>query len=116
MERRGVPTMKRIFQVASFVAIAAVVAAAPGDTRVRWNDDHSRTDLEIRGTVEFTDNDSDVKNISDDGYFRIEQWSGGPTRAYLVRPGSKGIERLYSIDGVSRPLDADGRAWLARVL
>ncbi len=70
----------------------------------------------MRGTVEFTDNDSDVKTISSDGYFRLEQWSSGPARTYLVRPGSNGIERLYSVDGVSKTLDADGRAWLARIL
>jgi hypothetical protein len=83
---------------------------------MRWQDDYNRMDLEIRGSVEFTDNDSDVKNISSDGYFRLEHWSGGPSRIYLVRPGSNGIERLYSVEGASKALDADGRAWLARVL
>jgi hypothetical protein len=86
----------------------------------RWQEDSfrglSRMDLEIRGTVEFTDNDSDVKTISSDGYFRLEQWSVGPPLTYLVRPGANGIERLYSVDGVAKPLDADGRAWLARTL
>ena len=108
--------MKRFLQSAAFVAMVLLAVAARGDTRVRWNDDHGRMDLEVRGTVEFTDNDSDIKSISGDGYFRLEQWSGGPTRTYLVRPGSNGPERLYSVDGVSKPLDADGRAWLARVL
>ena len=73
----------------------------------------SRMELEMRGTVEFTDNDSDVKSISSDGYFRLEQWSSGPGPDL---PGaarrSNGIERLYSVDGVSKALDADGRAWL----
>ena len=100
-----------------FAAVSLCLRA--GDTQhFRWQDDgfFSRMDLEMRGTVEFTDNDSDVKSISSDGYFRLEQWSTGPARTYLVRPGSNGIERLYSVDGVSKALDADGRTWLARIL
>jgi hypothetical protein len=102
-----------------FVAINLSLSAARGETQhFRWQDDgfFSRMDLEIRGTVEFADNDSDVKSISGDGYFRLEHWASGPARTYLVRPGSNGIERLYSVDGVSKTLDADGRAWLSRVL
>ena len=118
--------MKRIPKVALFAAlvVAALVfamnlrlAAAPGDTQhIRWQDNLSRTDLELRGSIEFTDNDADVKNLSGDGYLRLEQWSVGLTRVFVARPGSNGIERLYSVDGMSKPLDADGRAWLARVL
>ena len=102
-----------------YAAVSLCLRAAPGDTQhFRWQDDgfFSRMDLEMRGTVEFTDNDSDVKSISSDGYFRLEQWSTGPARTYLVRPGSNGVERLYSVDGVPKALDADGRAWLARIL
>jgi len=104
-----------------FTAIILSLTPALADTQhFRWQEDNfgglfSRVDLEIRGTVEFTDNDSDVKSISSDGYFRLEQ-STGPIRTYLVRPGSNGMERLYSVEGVSKPLDAEGKAWLARVL
>jgi hypothetical protein len=103
----------------ALLLFAAIALTLRADTQhFRWQDDgfFSRMDLEMRGTVEFTDNDSDVKSISSDGYFRLEQWSTGPARTYLVRPGSNGIERLYSVDGVSKALDADGRAWLARIL
>jgi ribosome-binding factor A len=103
----------------ALLLFAAVSLALRADTQhFRWQEDNffSRMDLEMRGTVEFTDNDADVKSISSDGYFRLEQWSSGPARTYLVRPGSNGIERLYSVDGVSKALDADGRAWLARIL
>jgi hypothetical protein len=103
----------------ALLLFAAASLALRGDTQhFRWQEDgfFSRMDLEMRGTVEFTDTDSDVKSISSDGYFRLEQWSAGPARTYLVRPGSNGIERLYSVDGVSKALDADGRAWLARIL
>ena len=102
-----------------FAAFNLGLFAAPGETQhYRWHDDgfFSSMDIEMRGTVEFTDNDSDIKTISNDGYFRLEQSSNGPARTYLVRPGSNGVERLYSVGGASKALDADGRAWLARVL
>lgn len=105
--------MNRFF-LAALAAFSLTVARA--DTHIRWQDGINHLDLEMRGTVEFTDNDSDVKDLSSDGYFRLEQEAAGPLRLYIVRPGSKGLERLYSVDGASKPLDADARAWLARVL
>jgi len=108
--------MNTILRLA-FAGMAIVALAAGGQTQhIRWEDGFSRMDLEIHGTLEFTDNDSDVKSLSSDGYLRMEQWAGGPSRVFVARPGTNGIERLYSVDGVSKPLDADGRAWLARVL
>ncbi len=101
-----------------FVALSLGLTAAPEETHYRWQEGglFSSTDLEIRGVVEFADNDSDVKTVSSDGYFRLEQSSSGPTRIYIVRPGANGLERLYSVDGKSRALDTEGKAWLARVM
>jgi len=100
-------------------AMSACLNAAPGEsTHYHWSNYglFSSMDIEIRGPIEFTDNDADVKNLANDGYFRLEQWYSGKTRVYIVRPGSNGLERLYSIDGTSKPIDADGRAWLAHIL
>jgi hypothetical protein len=118
--------MNRISKIALLVALGAValvfttnvhLAAAPGQTtHVRWQDGFSGMDLEIRGTVAFTDDDSDVKSLSGDGYLRLEQWSGGPTRVFIVRQAANGIERLYSVDGMSKPVDNEARAWLAHML
>ena len=110
--------MKQIAQfVLLAVALACAISIVRADTHYRWSDGFSRMELEMRGSVEFTDTDSDVKSLSSDGYFRMEQWSLGVNRVYLVRPGtSNTLERLYSIDGVSKTLDQDGKAWLARFL
>ena len=109
---------RRLLSCLCLLAIAVCVcAAADHETRIVWNDDHGRTELDIQGTVEFTDNDSDVKSVSPDGYFRMEEWSGGAARLYVVRPGSSGtLDRSYYVDGISKPLDNDARAWLSRVL
>lgn len=108
--------MQRIFQAALALGAVATLAMAGQTQRVHWQDGFAHMDLQMRGLVEFNDTDSDVKSISSDGYFRLEQGSVGPNRIYLVRAGANGIERLYSVDDVSKALDADGRAWLARIL
>lgn len=118
--------MNRISKIALLVAVGAValvftanvhLTAAPGQsTHTRWQDGTGGMDLEIRGTVSFTDDDGDVKSLSGDGYLRLEQWSAGVSHVFIVRQGSKGIERLYSVDGTSKPLDSESRAWLAHML
>ncbi len=111
--------MKQIAQpVLLAAAVVFALATARADTHYHWSDGFSRMDLEIRGSVEFTDNDADVKSLSADGYFRLEQWGAGVTRVYAVRPGSSNntLDRVYSVDGAFKALDADGRAWLSRTL
>jgi len=99
------------------MAMVACLAAGPAQ-HYRWRDDGLFTsmDVEVSGTVEFNANDSDVQSISGDGHFRMEHWYAGKTRTYVVRPGSNGPERIYTIDGVQKAFDADAKAWLARVL
>jgi len=74
--------MKTTTAILALTVSLCLVAAAADTQHMRWQDDYNRMDLEIRGSVEFTDNDSDVKSISSDGYFRLAYiWSG------LVRMG-----------------------------
>src|SRR5882724_3635822 len=116
---RGAPMRAHVSKaLILFVALSLRLSAGPEETHYRWQEGglFSSTDLEIRGTVEFADNDSDVKTLSGDGYFRLEQSSNGPSRVYIVRPGSNGLERLYTVDGKSKALDTEAKAWLARVM
>src|SRR5258708_1064339 len=91
-KQRGAPMPAQIVKaLILFVALNFSLSAAPDETQhFRWQENgfFSRMDLDIRGTVEFTDNDSDMKTVSGDGYFRLEQWASGRTRTYLVRPVS----------------------------
>lgn len=73
-----------------------------------WSGRNVRT----KGTIEFTDDDSDVKSVSPGGYLSIEERRGWTTHKYEVTPG----ERRYSVNGRQRPLDEEGKAWLAEVL
>ncbi len=74
-------------------------------------------DISIDGVIEFTDDDRDVKSLSPDGHFRVEEgtWFGG--RSYEVKADAAGnLTKTYSLGWSAKALDSDGRAWLARML
>src|SRR5258706_13847910 len=98
--------MKTTTAILALAVSLCLVAAAADTKHMRWQGDYNRMDLEIRGSVEFTDNDSDVKSIPSDGYFRLELWSGGPSRGYLARPGAKRLRPSYSVHGTSKAVAA----------
>jgi len=73
--------------------------------------------IKIDGTVEFTDDDTDIKSLSPNGRFRIEEGGLLSKRAYEVRADAAGnLTRSYSVGWSTKPIDDEGRAWLARTL
>jgi hypothetical protein len=81
------------------------------------DDDGHKMRIELRGKAEFTENYTDIRDISADGYVRIEEDRDGQSRRYEVRRDSKGeLQRLYYLNGQSHPLDQDARNWLAKIV
>ena len=72
----------------------------------------------MRGSVEFTDDDRDVKSISPGGFVSFEDGNWlGPRRSYIVRADSSGSpSRTYEIAGRPHAIDADAQAWIAHVV
>ena len=82
-------------------------------TRNGW----TSLNLTVDGTVEFTDDDTDVKSLSPNGRFRIGDGGLLSKRAYEVRADGTGkLTRSYSVGWSTKPMDDEGRAWLARTL
>lgn len=82
-------------------------------TRNGW----TSLNITIDGTVEFTDDDSDVKSLSPNGRFRIEDSGLVSKRAYEVRAdGAGNLTRSYSVGWSTKAMDDEGRAWLAGTL
>lgn len=82
-------------------------------TRNGWN---SFT-LKIDGTIEFTDDDRDVKTLSPNGRFQLEEGRWFSSRSYEVKADSAGhLAKTYSVGWTTKPLDDEARAWLGRVL
>ncbi|HUS09969.1 MAG TPA: hypothetical protein VMZ30_05830 [Pyrinomonadaceae bacterium] len=86
---------------------------------MRWenSDDHLRMRVEIEGKAEFTDDYTDVRDISQGGYFRVEQDRDGQSRRYEVRRNAGGqLERTFYLNGAAHPLDQDARTWLSKIV
>jgi len=86
-----------------------------------WNwihkDDSVRLEVTIRGKVEFADDYTDIKSISDDnGRIRIIDERGGESRKFEAVVAPDGLKRSYWVNGESRPFDNEARVWLAKIL
>ena len=85
--------------------------------RVIWREGDCAYEIDARGEITYNRDVTDVESISRGGSFAIEQDDDGETRRLEIRPRSDGtLERQYSVNGDSRPYDADARAWLAGAL
>jgi len=108
--------------IAMVVAFGLVLVphgtSAPFDdtVRIRNSSGLASRSFEARGTIEFTDDDRDVKTISPGGYVLIEIGTWFQTeRSYEVRADSGGtLSRTYRVGGRTRQMDADGQAWVAQ--
>jgi hypothetical protein len=99
--------------------MAPVVSQQSGDSHVHITTRNGWTSVSILidGTIEFTDDDTDVKSLSPNGRFRLEDGGLLSKRSYEVRADAAGnLTRSYSVGWSTKPLDDEGRAWLARTL
>ena len=85
----------------------------------RW--EYSDTDIglrrrfEVQGKVEFTDDYSDIRNVSEGGWAIIEEHRDRQSFRYEVRHDASGqLTRTFYVNGAARPIDAAGKAWLAK--
>ena len=85
----------------------------------RW--EHTDTDIglrrrfESRGKAEFTDDYTDIKSVSENGWAIIEEHRDRQSYRYEVRHDASGqLQRLFYVNGVAQPIDANAKAWLAK--
>jgi hypothetical protein len=87
------------------------------ETRIRYSDDKHSVEIKARESLEFSDDDADIKNVSRNGYLMIEERRGSMSRKFEVVPGADGQpQRAFYVQGQPHPLDREGRAWLAEIL
>jgi beta-lactamase regulating signal transducer with metallopeptidase domain len=73
-----------------------------------------RLRIEVEGDVEFNARESDVVRLGPNAYVEIEETHGATTRTIRIVGKDGRIVRQYSVGKSVRPLDDDGRAWLAQ--
>jgi beta-lactamase regulating signal transducer with metallopeptidase domain len=99
--------------------MAPVASEQSGDSHVHTTTRNGWTSVSItiEGTVEFSDDDTDVKSLSPNGRFRLEDGGLLSKRVYEVKADAAGnLTRTYSVGWSTKPMDDEGRAWLARTL
>lgn len=72
--------------------------------------------IDVRGDVEFDANETDVVRLGPGASVEIEEQRGALLRSIRIVGENGRIVRHYRVGDVARPLDADGRAWLAGVI
>jgi hypothetical protein len=85
----------------------------------RWRTSTGLTDfnIEYRGTVEVTDDDKDIKSMSNDGYLEISKTVFGNKRAIIIESQGGGRIRKEYYEGRSKKeWEPAGRQWLAEIL
>ena len=81
------------------------------------SDDGLKMRVEIRGKAEFTDDYTDIRDVSEGGFVRIEEDRHGQSRRYEVRRSTNGeLRRTYYLNGDAHPLDQEARNWLAKIV
>ena len=83
----------------------------------QWSDDDWKRRVEVRGKAEFNDDYSDVVNVSENGWLRLEEEHNSQTYRFEVTRGTNGqLVRKYFVNGEARELDENGRKWIAGLL
>lgn len=76
----------------------------------------SSFNVEMRGKIDVTDDDRDIKSISPDGYLEITKITFGSRRRIAINPGPKGLEKVYYEGGTRVEWEPEGRQWLSEIL
>jgi hypothetical protein len=97
---------------ALWLMAGAVLAGQSGHNHYRWQNGWNSVEIEVSGQIEFTDDDTDIKTLSSDGYFELEQRAYDGTKTFVATP----TRRTYSVNHSTRPFDAEAKAWLAQAL
>jgi predicted XRE-type DNA-binding protein len=85
----------------------------------RWRNSSGFTDfnIEMRGKIEVTEDDKDIKSISDDGYLEINKTVFGSKRTIVIESlGDGKMKKEYYEGRTKMAWDANGKVWLSEIL
>lgn len=72
--------------------------------------------VEVRGKIELSDDDKDVKGMSPDGYLEITKTVFGNKRSIVITPQGSGLKREYYESRTPVAFEPEGRKWLSEIL
>ncbi|MFN9863365.1 MAG: hypothetical protein ACK55U_08160, partial [Bacteroidota bacterium] len=85
-------------------------------TNYRTSNGVSSFSVEVRGKIELTDDDRDIKSMSPDGYLEIKKTVFGSRRSLVVKPAGNTLKREYYEGRELIPFEPEGRRWMNEIL
>lgn len=76
----------------------------------------SSFDVEIRGKIEVTDDDKDVKSLSPGGYLEVKKTVFGSKRTLIISNEGNTIRKEYYEGRTKIPFEPAGKAWMGEIL
>jgi beta-lactamase regulating signal transducer with metallopeptidase domain len=77
-----------------------------------WSNNGDKLQVSYQGVFEFTDDDTDVRQVSPGGYIKISDGAWLGRHSVEVRERGGQLERHYYVNLSEHPFDPDGRKWL----
>ncbi len=88
-----------------------------GKRQYRYSDNFSSYDVQVKGEVKVTDDDTGIKSISPYGYLKISKKTFGNKRAIIIESDQSGQLSYEYYEGRKEiPFEDEGRKWLADIL
>lgn len=88
----------------------------PRSWTVKMSGTGCKVEMRVEGKVEFNDDFTGVKSISNGGFFRLDVTDRGLRRQLEIEPRNGALERTYRVNGNEQPWDEAGRQWFASFL
>ncbi len=84
-----------------------------GEYSYNWSDGRHKIRVRAQGEFEFTDDETDIKSVSDEGFFTIRERGRGVEREYEVLSDEDGeLDKTYYQDGRRSDIDDDAKEWI----
>lgn len=99
-----------------FTGFSQSVWSSRSNTVFNRSNGISSFNVEMRGKIEVTDDDKDIKSISPDGYLEINKVTFGSRRTIVITPEGNGLKREYYEGREKLPFEPEGRKWLGEIL
>jgi SOS response regulatory protein OraA/RecX len=87
-----------------------------GTMTISHSDGFQNFNVEMRGKIEITDDDKDIKSMSPDGYLEITKTVFGSRRTLVISSQGGSMKREYYEGRTSMPWEPEGRKWLAEIM
>lgn len=87
-----------------------------GTTVYNRSDGFQSFNIEMRGKIELTDDDRDIKSMSPDGYLEINKTVFGSRRTLVISQQGGVLKKEYYEGRSPVPFEPEGRKWLAEIL